>query len=169
MLPILLPYPFYCRGCRRYAALNVLQVFGASTDVYAVARRGLCLVLGNDYVTTSRGNTAAFFCLPRSLTQHTPFCPSPSSPLLRVLRWECTLSGDGAVVGAFVPLAPRVAGLLSLIGPRCSVGRRRTGRMGRTPSSSARAGIRPNGPRRRSLFSRGKHCLLYTSPSPRDS
>ena len=43
--------------------------FAVGTDVYAVARRGLCIVLGNDYVTTSRGNTAALFCLPRSLTQ----------------------------------------------------------------------------------------------------
>ena len=35
----------FLRGCRRYAAPNVLLVFGAGTDVYAVARRGLCLVL----------------------------------------------------------------------------------------------------------------------------
>ena len=51
--------------------------FAVGTDVYAVARRGLFIVLGNDYVNTSRGNTAALFCLPRSLTQHAPCFPFP--------------------------------------------------------------------------------------------
>ena len=53
------------------------RFFAVGTDVYAVARRGFFIVLGNDYINTSRGNTAALFCLPRSLTQHAPCFPFP--------------------------------------------------------------------------------------------
>ena len=63
-----LGHPFFRRWCTRYAAPHVLLVFGAGTAVCAVARRGLFIVLGNDYVTTSRRNTAALFCLPRYLS-----------------------------------------------------------------------------------------------------
>ena len=35
----------FLRGRRRYAAPNVLLVFGAQADVYAVEGRGRCLVL----------------------------------------------------------------------------------------------------------------------------
>ena len=68
--------------------------FAVGTDVYAVARRGLCIVLGNDYVTTSRGNTAALFCLPRSLTQHAPCFPFPFLAL--VAGSQVVSSGDEA-------------------------------------------------------------------------
>ena len=63
-----LGHPFFRRWCTRYAAPHVLLVFGAGTAVCAVAQRGLFIVLGNDYVTTSRRNTAALLCLPRYLS-----------------------------------------------------------------------------------------------------
>ena len=43
--------------------------------------------MGNDYVNTSRGNTAALFCLPRSLTQHAPCFPFPFLALVAVHKW----------------------------------------------------------------------------------
>ena len=62
-------------------------IFAEGTNVYAVARRGLFIVLRNDYVNTSRGNTAALFCLPRSLTQHAPCCPFPFLAFVPVHKW----------------------------------------------------------------------------------
>ena len=54
--------------CRRYAAQNVLLVFGADADVHAVERRGLCLVLWDEYVTTTGSrSTAALFLPPQVL------------------------------------------------------------------------------------------------------
>ena len=45
--------PNFRRWCKRYAAQNVLPVFGADAGVYAADRRGLCLVLWDEYVTTT--------------------------------------------------------------------------------------------------------------------
>ena len=152
------------------------------TDVYAVARRGLFIVLGNDYVTTCRGNTAALFCLPRSLTQHAPCFPFPFLAL--VAGSQVVSSGDEAPSSRAVRPSTR-----SRRGRRGSGHTPSSSSPDRTPGAdegqeSGDSGSQGNEGSDGSSVSRQsalpaedpqqraphvEDCLLYTSPSPRDS
>ena len=70
-------WPNFRRWCTRYAAPHVLLVFGAGTDVCAVARRGLCLVLWDEYVTTTCSRSTAALFLPSQVldTTHPVLAP----------------------------------------------------------------------------------------------
>ena len=134
--------PLYCRWCRRYAAQNVLLVFGA--DVYAAERRGLCLVLWDEYVTiTCSSSTAALFLPSQVLDTTHPVLAPPLHFLTLAAPLQVVSFGVDATLSRSVRLSTR-----------SRRGRRGSGQLPRSASPDATR--------------RSPACLLYTSPSPRD-
>ena len=150
-----------------------LLVFGANADVYAVERRGLCLVLRDEYVTTTcRRDTAALFLPSQVLIITHPVLPPPtSSALLPVRKWcppEMMLPRRGQSgrlparaeddeVQATPPVPHRPSGHGGTMRDRSPATQGLRGARAPTAAHKTPDKVRSQ-----------RSCLLYTSPSPRD-